>query len=220
MAATPRGSFIVLEGIDGSGTTLQTRALADHLRQRGRDVLETREPTGGAIGTLIRERLSVRAAALDPAALALLFAADRVDHIAREVAPAVAAGLDVISDRYLLSSLAYQSLECDVAWVREINARALRPDLTVVLEVPVEVAFARVQSRMAQGVAVEERFDALELQRRIAEHYRRLRDDPGLGPVRVIDGTLPPDQVTAAVLAAIAVVTPTTLPGWTPHTGR
>ncbi|HEY0138850.1 MAG TPA: dTMP kinase [Nannocystis sp.] len=206
MAETPRGCFIVLEGIDGSGTTLQTRALADRLRERGREVLETREPTSGAIGALIRERLSVRAAALDPAALALLFAADRLDHLTREVIPAVAAGKVVISDRYLLSSLAYQSLDCDPAWIREINARAARPDLTLVLEVPAEVAFDRVQRRMAQGAAVEERFDALALQRRIAEHYRRFRDDPGLGPVRVIDGTTSPTQVTEALIAAVHAV--------------
>ncbi len=204
MAELPRGCFIVLEGIDGSGTTLQTRALADRLRGLGREVLETREPTSGAIGALIRERLSVRAAALDPAALALLFAADRIDHIAREVAPALAAGTVVISDRYLLSSLAYQSLDCDPAWIREINGRAARPDLTLVLEVPVEVAFDRVQRRMAQGAAVEERFDALTLQRRIAEHYRRFRGDPDLGPVRVVDGTAAPEQVTTALLAAVA----------------
>ena len=203
MAETPRGCFIVLEGIDGSGTTLQTRALAGRLRERGRQVLETREPTGGVIGALIRERLSVRAAALDPVALALLFAADRVDHIAREVAPALAAGTVVISDRYLLSSLAYQSLDCDPAWIREINARAARPDLTLVLEVPVEVAFDRVQRRMAQGAAVEERFDALALQRRIAGYYRQFRGDPDLGPVRVIDGTAAPEHVTAALLAAV-----------------
>jgi len=204
MAEPPRGCFIVLEGIDGSGTTLQTRALADRLRERGREVLETREPTGGAIGALIRERLSVRAAALDPAALALLFAADRIDHVAREVAPAIAAGNVVISDRYLLSSLAYQSLDCDPSWIREINGRAVRPDLTLVLEVPVEVAFDRVQRRMAEGAAVEERFDALTLQRRIADHYRRFRGDPDLGPVLVVDGTAAPEQVTTALLAAVA----------------
>ncbi len=203
MAETPRGCFIVLEGIDGSGTTSQTRALADRLRERGREVLETREPTSGAIGALIRERLSVRAAALDPAALALLFAADRLDHLTREVLPAVAAGTVVISDRYLLSSLAYQSLDCDPDWIRQINARAARPDLTLVLEVPAEVAFDRVQRRMTHGAAVEERFDALALQRRVAEHYRRFRDDPGLGLVRVIDGTAGPAQVTAALVAAL-----------------
>jgi dTMP kinase len=203
MANQPRGRFIAIEGIDGSGTTLQTRALGAWLAGRGHTVLETREPSGGAIGTLIRERLSVRAAALDPAALALLFAADRLDHIAREVEPALAGGAVVLTDRYVLSSLAYQSLDCDEAWVRAINARAPSPDLTLVLEVPVEVAFARVQRRMADGGGTEERFDALALQRRIAGHYRRFRGEPGLGPVRVIDGDRPPEAVTAALVDAL-----------------
>ncbi len=206
MADQPHGRFIALEGIDGSGTTHQTRALATWLTQRGHRVLETREPSGGAIGTLIRERLSVRAAALDPAALALLFAADRLDHITREVGPARAAGTIVLSDRYLLSSLAYQSLDCDEAWIRQINAQAPPPDLTLVLEVPVEVAFARVQRRSAAGAAVEERFDALELQRKIAGHYRRLRRDPLLGPVQVVDGDRPPDAVTGDLIAALGAL--------------
>lgn len=203
MADQPPGRFIAIEGIDGSGTTLQTRALADWLVERGHRVIETREPSRGAIGTLVRERLSVLAAPLDPAALALLFAADRLDHVAREVAPATGAGAVVLSDRYLLSSLAYQSLDCDAAWVREINARAPQPDLTLVLEIPAEVAFARVQRRAAEGGAAPERFDALALQQRIAANYRRFREDPGLGPVRVIDGDQPPVRVTAALCEAL-----------------
>ena len=119
MADQPPGRFIAIEGIDGSGTTLQTRLLADWLAARGHTVLETREPSHGPIGVLVRERLSVRSAPLEPAALALLFAADRLDHLAREVVPAIARGAVVLSDRYLLSSLAYQSLDCDAAWVRE-----------------------------------------------------------------------------------------------------
>jgi len=204
MTDLPRGRFIAVEGIDGSGTTLQARALAEWLGGRGHRVVETREPTRGAIGTLIREHLRVGAAPLEPAALALLFAADRLDHIAAEVAPALAGGAVVISDRYLLSSLAYQALDCDEAWIREINARAPAPDLTLVLEVPAEVAFARVQRRTADGGAVEERFDALALQRRIAGHYRRMREDPALGPVRVVDGDRPPDAVTRDLVAALA----------------
>lgn len=203
MADQPRGRFIAIEGIDGSGTTLQTRALADWLCRRGFRVLETREPSHGAIGRLIRERLAVRATALDPVALALLFAADRIDHVTCEVAPALERGEVVLSDRYLLSSLAYQSLDCDAAWVREINARAPEPDLTLVLEVPAEVAFARVQRRAAEGGAVEERFDALALQQRIAGNYRRFRDGPGLGPTRVIDGARPPELVTAALCTVL-----------------
>lgn len=166
-------------------------------------MVETREPSRGAIGTLIRQRLSVAAAPLDPAALALLFAADRLDHIASEVEPALAAGAVVLSDRYFLSSLAYQALDCDPGWVRQINARAPQPDLTLLISVPAEVAFARVQRRMAEAGAVEERFDALCLQRRIADHYRQFCDDPALGAVRVVDGAQPPEAVTAALTGAL-----------------
>lgn len=198
-----RGRFIAIEGIDGSGTTSQTRAVAAWLGQRGHVAVETREPSRGAIGTLIRQRLSVAAAPLDPAALALLFAADRLDHIAIEVEPALAAGAVVLSDRYFLSSLAYQALDCDADWVRQINARAPRPDLTLLISVPVEVAFARVQRRMAHEGAVEERFDALELQRRIAGHYQQFSGDPALGPVCIVDGDQPPGAVTEALTRAL-----------------
>lgn len=206
MVDLPRGRFIAIEGIDGSGTTSQTRALGHWLGQRGHAVVETREPSRGAIGTLIRQRLSVAAAPLEPAALALLFAADRLDHIASEVEPALAAGRVVLSDRYVLSSLAYQALDCDAAWVRAINAHAPRPDLTLLISLPVEVAFARVQQRMAQEGAVEERFDALALQRRIAGHYAQFAGDPALGPVHIVDGDQPPEQVTEALTGALIVL--------------
>lgn len=193
----PGGRFIAIEGIDGSGTTLQTRALAHWLRQRGHEVLETREPSGGPIGRLIRERLHIDAAPIDPAALALLFAADRLEHVAHEIDPARRQGAVVVSDRYLLSSLAYQSLDCDLEWVRTINHAAPAPDLYVFLQVPAEVAFARVQRRAAEGAAASERFDALELQRRVARLYDAARERQDLGEIVVLDGTLPPDQVTA-----------------------
>lgn len=193
------GRFIAIEGIDGSGTTLQTRGLTTWLRQRGHEVVETREPSGGPIGRLIRERLHVDAAPLDPAALALLFAADRLDHVAQEIDPARRRGAVVVSDRYLLSSLAYQSLDCDLEWVRTINHAAPAPDFYVFLRVPAEVAFARVQQRAAAGAAASERFDALDLQRRIARLYDVAREREDLGEVIVVDGTLPPDQVTAQI---------------------
>lgn len=193
----------MIEGIDGSGTTLQTRAVGSWLADRGHDVLATREPSTGSIGALARQRLAADAAP-DPATLALLFAADRLDHIAREVAPALARGRVVVSDRYLMSSLAYQALDCDPAWVRQINRHAPRPDLTLVLDVPADVAFDRVQRRAAAGAAVAERFDALDLQRRLAEHYRRLHADPDLGPIVVVDGTRPPEVVTADLAKTLA----------------
>lgn len=200
-----RGRFIAIEGIDGSGTTLQTRALADWLRGRGHEVVETREPSQGPIGRLVRERLAVDAAPLEPAALALLFAADRLDHVAQEIEPAVRRGAVVLSDRYLLSSLAYQSLDCDLGWVRTINRAAPPPDLYLFLRVPADIAFERVQRRAAAGAAARERFDALELQRRIAALYEAACEgvEGGRpGEIVAVDGTLPPEAVTAALAAA------------------
>jgi dTMP kinase len=200
----PGGRFIAIEGIDGSGTTLQTRALADWLRGRGHEVVETREPSDGGIGRMVRERLRVDAAPLDPAALALLFAADRLDHVAREVDPARRRGAIVLTDRYLLSSLAYQSLDCDLEWVRTINRAAPPPDLYLFLRVPAEVAFDRVQRRAAAGAAVQDRFDELELQRTIAARYEAAGALPGLGEIVVVDGTMSPAEVTSALADACA----------------
>ena len=167
--------FIVLEGIDGSGTTTQLGLLERHLQGRGRRVHATREPSTGPIGRLLREILlgdhkSPAGAPVDGLAMALLFAADRRDHLAREMSPALAAGFDVVSDRYLLSSLAYQAQEAERDWVAGL-ARELRvPDLTLLLDLPVEVAAAR---RRAAG-RPDERYDADAVQARVAARYREL----------------------------------------------
>src|SRR6185369_8913434 len=107
-----RAIFVVLEGIDGSGTTTQLGRLQAYLERRGRAVHPTREPSTGPVGRLLREILlgQHRLPGGEPAdglAMALLFAADRRDHVRREIEPALGAGRDVVSDRYLLSSLAY-----------------------------------------------------------------------------------------------------------------
>ncbi len=176
-----RGRFIVLEGIDGSGTTTQTGLLADALRLRGYEVLTTREPTGRSVGTLIRSVLQHRltlpsgeVVTLPWSSLALLFAADRLDHVAHVVEPALEVGTIVISDRYDLSSLAYQSStspegEGALGWLRSINARALRPDLTVVLDLPAQVAEERRRARGGEA----ELFEQTELQARLAGLYER-----------------------------------------------
>ncbi|MCA9715777.1 MAG: dTMP kinase [Myxococcales bacterium] len=206
--AGSRGRYIAIEGIDGSGTTLQTGALATALRARGHRVLETREPTGDlTIGPLIRAALATSTIEppLDPRALALLFAADRIDHAQRKLGPAVADGVVVLSDRAVLSSLAYQSLDCELAWVRTINRHARAPDLCLFLEVPAEVAYARVQRRRGLTGAIEERFDVPELQRRVAANYTALIDEADaatLGTCVRVDGTRAPEDVTRALLRA------------------
>jgi dTMP kinase len=194
--------FIVLEGIDGSGTTTQLDRLARHLEARGRRVHPTREPSAGPVGRLLREILlgghrRLDGAAVDGLAMALLFAADRRDHLAREIDPMLAAGVDVISDRYLLSSLAYQAQEAERDWVAGL-ARDLRaPDLTLLLDVPMAVAAAR---RRAAG-RPDERYDADEVQSRVAARYRELcAADPR---AVILDASAPIDEVTALVVAAV-----------------
>ena len=122
------------------------------------------------MGLLIRQLLGQVTAPPDPAALALLFAADWLDHLRREIEPALDAGRIVITDRYILSSMAYQSLENPLPWVEEINRLAPAPDLTVLVHVEAEVAAAR---RASRGGA-EEIFDALPTQRQLVARYSEL----------------------------------------------
>ncbi len=163
MRANPGpGRFIVLEGLDGSGTTTQTRLLAERLTPYG-PVWGTREPTGRPIGRLIRTILAGDLH-VDPRVLALLFAADRLDHLHHEegILPRLRRGEHVVSDRYYLSSLAYQTLDAGFSWVYQINRRALRPNLTVFLDVPVPCCLERIGARQGKHQDLFEREEALE----------------------------------------------------------
>lgn len=195
---TPR--FIVLEGIDGSGTTSQSRRLLEALEARGHEVVHTFQPSKGAIGRLIREHLSVNAEGMEPDALALLFAADRLDHLGKVIAPALERGKLVLCDRYVISSWVYQSLKCPKSWVRQINARATWPDLTFFLDVPAEVAMQRVANRREQTGEDVEVFDDPDLQRRLARGYATVAKDPSHHNVITIDATQSFDDVASALL--------------------
>ena len=181
----------MLEGVDGAGTTTQTAELARRLTARGLRVATTAEPSRGPVGALLRLALSRRLTGadgrpFDRAALALLFAADRLDHVASEVLPRLAEGTWVVSDRYLFSSLAYQTLDVPAAFVAQINGRAPTPDLTLFLEVPPDIALRRRRAERPEA----ELFEQLPLQRRIAGNYRQaiVAGTEG-GPVDVLDGT-------------------------------
>jgi dTMP kinase len=142
---------------------------------------------------------------LPNALLALLFAADRVDHLASVVEPALAGGAVVLSDRYVLSSLAYQGLRLPLPWVEALNARAIPPDLTLYLDVDPRTARAR---RGARG-GRPELFESDRLQARVAEAYRRLlRRHARAHRVVRVDGTRPPEEVTARLLRAARAVLP------------
>lgn len=203
------GLFVVLEGIDGSGTTTQAERWAAHLRAQRRLVHVTREPSGGPVGAQIRLVLTQRIALpSDHQAemMTLLFAADRLDHVASEIAPHLRDGYVVISDRYDLSSLAYQSITAGsrdpaavVAWIRECNRFARRPDVTVVLDVSPDVAAAR---RRARGGAAEI-FDDADLQAGLADAYRRAEALVPDDRVIHIDGDRDADAVSRSIVEAL-----------------
>lgn len=177
------GLFIALEGVDGAGTTTHTKILANALKARGLPVHTTREPSDGPIGMLLRQILSGRVVVPGVSGtrppswstMALLFAADRLDHVEAEIAPNLIDGVTVISDRYDHSSVAYQTITAGAGpgvmdWVKEINRFARRPDLTIVLDIPPEVAARRRLERM-RG---REIYDDDELQQQLAAFYREI----------------------------------------------
>src|SRR5262249_12713111 len=152
-----RGQLIALEGLDGCGKTTQAARIVEALRARHRDVVWTREPSDGPIGRQIRELARRGEPMLAERELAL-FTDDRREHVARALAPRLAAGRSVITDRYFLSTVAYQGAR-GIDW-REILARSEAefpwPDAALVFELPAELGLARA---LARGGAPDPRFE-------------------------------------------------------------
>lgn len=215
MANARTGRFVVLEGIDGAGTTTQVARLTDRLREDGIAVRPTREPSDGPIGLLVRQVLTGRIVVPDGRApgwttMALLFAADRMDHVESEIEPFLAQGGVMVSDRYDASSLAYQSVSSGsgggqaVEWIRMLNRHAMRPDLTIVLDLAPEVAAAR---RAARGEAAQ-LYEQNEVQRALAVFYRDLAKHMPDDQIKVVDAAGTVDEVHRRVYATYRAVFP------------
>ncbi|MBZ0119129.1 MAG: dTMP kinase [Sandaracinaceae bacterium] len=206
------GLFIVIEGVDGAGTTTHTKILNDALRRKGLPVHATRQPSDGPIGALIRQILMGRVvvpgiSGMRPSSwstMALLFGADRLDHLEATIHPNLMDGVTVISDRYDHSSVAYQSITGGgepetIEWVRQINRHARRPDLTIVLDVNPNEA-ARRRKERATG---RELYDDEELQQELAGFYLNIEKHfPGDSIVHV-DAMRSIEEVAAEVLVAV-----------------
>ena len=188
---------MVLEGLDGAGTTTQMRLLCERLEREGRPQAGTWEPTDGAVGRLIRSILSRRVKAL-PLTVAMLFAADRHQHLAGPdgVIERTGRGELVVSDRYLFSSLAYQSIECGFRKVLELNEGFPLPELVVFLDTPVAVSQARIDRRTRR-----ELYDGAGFQARVREGYlRAIERFEGCGMrVLAIDGDRPAEDIHEAI---------------------
>jgi dTMP kinase len=192
---TATGALLALEGIDGSGKTTQADLLAGALKRRGLMVVLTREPTSGPAGQRLRRYLSGPARHLSPAEELALFVADRREHVARVIRPALAAGHVVITDRYYYSSAAYQgALGLDPARIlAENEAFAPRPHLVFILTLPPSLAVARLSRSPHRLRQLSERQDYLE---QVAAIYASLT-----GPhIHRVDGAASPEAIHAALL--------------------
>ena len=199
------GRFVTLEGGEGVGKSTQTRALAAALRQRGLDVVETREP-GGSPGAEAIRALLLHDQHWAPEAEALLFAAARADHVARTIRPALARGAWVLCDRFVDSSIAYQGGGGGLGFeaIRDLHkfgSHGFLPDRTLLLQLPEDEAGSRASSRDAGGAdLIGGRGE--EYHRGVVAAFARLAtEEPGR--FRVVDASGAPEEVTARLLAAL-----------------
>jgi len=180
MSDTRRGFFITLEGADGCGKSTQARLLAEWLRSRGLDVVHTFEPGGTALGRELRRLLLGDGAEVAPAAELLLMAADRAQHVAEVIRPALGRGAVVVSERYVDSSIVYQGAglgipEPDIRAVNAVATEGLMPDVTIFLDLDPAHAFAKEAGGPDR---IEGR--GLAFQREVwAGYHRLLAQEPG-----------------------------------------
>jgi len=166
-----KGLFIVFEGPDGSGQSTQSELLAKWFKKRKQRVLVTKEPTNSLIGGIIRSILK-KEWKVDMKTHQLLFTADRAHHLTKEIMPLINKGINVICDRYILSTLAFGSLEADLDWLKQINSKFPKSDLTFILNVPGKICAERI-SKSRFGFEVFEGVKKLEM---VRKNYLKLKD--------------------------------------------
>lgn len=206
------GLFIALEGGEGAGKTTQARMLSIWLREQGFDVITTREPGATKVGMRLRALLLDTAhAGMSPRAEALMYAADRAEHVASVINPALERGAVVITDRYTDSSLAYQGaargLRSDeVAWLSHWATEGLIPDLTILLDLPPQAGLGRRASSADRLEA-----EPSEFHERVRAGFLELvRSDPGR--YLVLDATRPPAELTVAIQERVRDMLPDPVP--------
>lgn len=183
--ARARGRLITLEGGEGTGKSTQARRLADYLRERGKNVVITREPGGSPGAEAVRGViLSGAAAPLGPEGEALLFAAARADHVDQVIRPALEAGRYVVCDRFIDSTRVYQGMvgKVDRTLLRELEdvvASDVLPDLTVILDTEPETGLARAAQRSASAVVDRFEREGIAYHRSVRDAFRTLaRQEP------------------------------------------
>jgi len=189
-----KGVFICVEGLDGCGKTTQTKLLVERLEKKGYDAIYTAEPSGGKIGSLIKEYCLHGETRVSSIVEALLFAADRFEHVEKEVIPALNEGKLVVSDRYVYSSLAYQGAAgLDLEWIEKINEHAIRPHLAVFIDVEPETVIQRLKPRKSV-------MENLGTQQKVREVYVKFVEK---GELVKIDGNKSKQEVADNILTVV-----------------
>ena len=192
---TRRMPFIAFEGLDGSGLSTQAFELKEGLGSKGYEVYLTKEPTDGLIGSLIRGVLR-KELIVDSETLALLFAADRMLHT-KNIIKLLNDGVIVISDRYRMSSYAFQSTEIDWDWIKKINEKCITPDLTFIIDTPPLVCVRRIQKQRFHMELYEE----IEKLEKIQEIYHKLAKEKS--NIFLIDGNRPVKSVSTEIFKKV-----------------
>ena len=188
-----KGAFICIEGLDGCGKTTQAKLLAKKLRE-SHNAVYTTEPSRGKIGTYIRSSYLYGEKRLSNVIEALLFAADRIEHVENEVLPALKQGRLVISDRYVYSSLAYQgAVGLSLEWIEKVNEHALKPDLAVFIDVDPKIVMSRLKPKKSV-------MENLETQQKVREIYLKFVEK---GSLTRINGEKSKNEVAKEVYTVV-----------------
>ena len=185
--------FIAFEGLDGSGSSTQTRLLAERLEGRGFAAIITKEPTSDTpTGRIIREVLQHKWQA-SPEGLQLLFSADRAEHLKNTIEPALTNGQVVITDRYFFSTLAYGALAVEMDWLKELSRFFRVPDITFLFKLDPEICLQRIRGRGSEF----ELFEKHEKLKKIRENYEKIKDD--YPAIHLIDASGSIEEVSDAI---------------------
>jgi dTMP kinase len=188
-----RGFFICVEGLDGCGKTTQTKLLVRRLRRKRYDAIYTAEPSRGKIGKFIKRHCLHGEKRVSSIIEALLFAADRFEHVEDVIVPAIGKGKIVVSDRYVYSSLAYQGAAgLDLEWIEKVNEHAIHPDLAFFIDVKPEIVVKRLKPKKSV-------MENLQTQQKVREVYMEFVEN---GELVKIDGNGSVQEVAESILKA------------------
>ena len=188
------GFFICVEGLDGCGKTTQTKILVNRLKSKGYDAVYTAEPSRGKIGNFIRRYCLHGDKRVSSIVEVLLFAADRFEHVEKEVIPNLKKGKIVISDRYVYSSLAYQGATgLNLDWIKKVNEHALKADLAIFIDVKPEIVVQRLKPKKSV-------MENLETQRKVREVYLKFVES---GELVKVDGNKSKRKVAEEILSIV-----------------